>query len=236
MKIKRRQRIGPLYLLPKVDLSDPNSKEILLRLNVYAGIYRSLQNTPRFKLGVAVIDSNPEPRNNDEFTNLEILILGSNMVTFFLRILRKSPIPKLEPRTLIAGDPVFGFLSALLIKMAKTRTSQIQLQFHGDTYSSLTIRDSKSLIRFLVSRLSLKIANSIRVVSLFQIEELRSLARKSTYFVAAPIPLNYRKIPLNSQEVRLGVGFIGRLHCERGTTEFIAIIHELRRRNFYNPR
>lgn len=235
MKNKFNQRTGPLYLLPKVDLSDPNSKEILIRLNLYAGIYRSLRGNLKFRLGVVVIDSKPEPRNNEEYTNLEIFVFGTNLMAFFLGILRRSPISKTAHRTIIAGDPIFGFLSALLIKMAKSPISQIQLQFHGDTYSSSTVRGLKSFIRFLISRVSLRIANSIRVVSLFQIEELKPLARKNADFFTAPIPLDFRKIPLNSREERLGVGFIGRLHYERGTTQFVAIVHELRHRNFNHP-
>jgi glycosyltransferase involved in cell wall biosynthesis len=235
MENKFNQRTGPLYLLPKVDLSDPNSREILIRLNLYAGIYRSLRANLKLRLGVVVIDSQPEPRNNEEYTNLEIFVPGSNLMTFFLGILRKSPITKTGYRTLIAGDPIFGFLSALLIKKAKTPISQIQLQFHGDTYSLSTVRGLKSFIRFLISRISLKVANSVRVVSLFQIEELKPLARKNADFFTAPIPLNFQKIPLESREERLGVGFIGRLHYERGTTQFVAIVQDLRLRNFYHP-
>lgn len=235
MKIESEYRSRPIYLLPKVDLSDPKSAEMLQRLNLYAGVYRSLQSNPSNKVWVAVTNSNRCRDQIEEYSNLDINILGTSLISFFLRILWKCPRAESKFRTIIAGDPVFGFLAALLIKITSIPLSNIQLQFHGDIYSASTIQDGKTLIRFLITRLSLKFAQSIRVVSNFQIEELRPITRKNVDFRVAPIPLNYLKIPINSQGERIGIGFIGRLHYERGLNQFVEIVLELRRRYINEP-
>ena len=235
MNLESDQQRAPLYLLPKVDMSKPLSREILQRLNLYAGVFCSLQDNPNTKLSVAITDSSRAPVNNREYANLKIIVAGGKKITFFLGILRRSPDLRINPKTLIAGDPVYGFLSAVLMKIMKTHSSNIQIQFHGDTYSASTIHDFKSFFRFLITRISFKFANSIRVVSNFQIEELQPLARNDAILVTSPIPLDYKKIPTNPREKRAGIGFIGRLHRERGIKEFLSIILELRRRQVSDP-
>lgn len=235
MNLESDQQRAPLYLLPKVDLSKPLSREILQRLNLYAEVFRSLQDNTNTKLSVALTDSSHGVVNNQEFTNLEFIVVGRNKITFFLGILRRSPNLRVNPRTLIAGDPIYGFFSAVLMKIMKPHSPKIQIQFHGDTYSASTIHDFKSFIRFLIIRISIKLANSIRVVSNFQIDELQPLVRKNAKIITSPIPLNYKKIPTNPREKRAGIGYIGRLHRERGTREFLLIILELRRRQVSDP-
>ena len=235
MNLYSDQQRAPLYLLPKVDISKSLSREILQRLNLYAGVFRSLQDNSNIKLSVALTDSSHGPVNYREFTNLEIIVVGANKITFFLKILRRSPNLRINPRTMIAGDPVYGFFGAVLMKIMKAHNSRIQIQFHGDTYSASTIHDFKSFIRFLITRISIKLANSIRVVSNFQIEELQPLVRNNAKIITSPIQLDYKKIPNDPREKRAGIGFIGRLHRERGTNEFLSIILELRRRQVSDP-
>ncbi len=225
----------PLYLLPKLDLSDPQYEVILERLNAYAEIFLARRNTSGLKLLVALTESNINKSARREYQHLEFLILGSSTLNFFRGIFKLSLDSRYHVGTLIAGDPVYGFLSGLLLRLTKFRNSNLQLQFHGDVYSKASIRGVKSFIRFMIVRVSLRLADSVRVVSNFQILELCDLARANTKFIVAPIPLDYAKIPINPQIKRSGIGFIGRLHPERGTREFVSIVQELRSRGIFEP-
>jgi glycosyltransferase involved in cell wall biosynthesis len=235
MNFETKTPSAPLFLLPKLDLSDPQSQIILDRLNDYAEVFRALGQNSNIKLLVAVTESRGGPSVNREYSGLQISVIGSNPVNFLVGIFRLFPSSEIYSRTLIAGDPVYGFLSGLLLKVVKSRNSKLQLQFHGDVYTKNSIHDFKSFVRFFIVRISLRLANSVRVVSNFQISELRSLARIGTQFIVAPIPLNYQKIPVDPQTNRSGIGIIGRLHPERGTREFISIVQELRSRRVCEP-
>ena len=235
MNVETESPTAPLFLLPKLDLSDPQSQIILDRLNDYAEVFRARGQNSNIKLLVAVIESRGGSSVHRDYSGLQISVVGSNPVNFFAGIFKLFPSSEIYARTLIAGDPIYGFLSGLLLKVTKSQNSKLQLQFHGDVYTKNSIHDFKSFVRFLIARISLRLANSVRVVSSFQISELRSLARIGTQFVVAPIPLNYQKIPVDPQSDRSGIGFIGRLHPERGTREFISIVQELRSRRVSDP-
>lgn len=231
MNFERSFKDSPLFLLPKIDLANPNHGVILKRLNLYGKLFQILENNPRNKLWIAVIDTRRNSIITPEYPNLKITVAGCNTIDFFLKIFKMFPNLEIYPRTLIAGDPIFGFLSALMLKIMKTPDSHLQIQFHGDVYSRNSVRNFKSLFRFLVVRISLRFADSVRVVSNFQISELRTLVKSGTEFIVAPIPINFQKIPINPLAKRSGIGFVGRLHNERGIKEFISIIRELRDRN-----
>ncbi len=235
MNFETKTPSAPLFLLPKVNLSDPQSRIILDRLNDYAEVFRTRGQYSNTKLLVAVTESRGGSSVHREYSGLEISVIGSNPVNFFAGIFRLFPRSEIYSRTLIVGDPVYGFLSGLLLKVTRSRNSKLQLQFHGDVYSKNSIHDFKGFVRFFIVRVSLKLANSVRVVSNFQIPELRALVRNSTQFIVAPIPLNYQKIPVDSRTNRSGLGIIGRLHPERGTREFLSIVQELRSRRVFDP-
>ena len=57
MNFETKTPSAPLFLLPKLDLSDPQSQIILDRLNDYAEVFRALGQNSNIKLLVAVTES-----------------------------------------------------------------------------------------------------------------------------------------------------------------------------------
>jgi glycosyltransferase involved in cell wall biosynthesis len=66
-------------------------------------------------------------------------------------------------------------------------------------------------------------------VSQFQKEEITAFAPKTREkFVLAPIPIDYSRIATPFSEKSIDLGFIGRLHAERGINDLIQIIREVK--------
>ena len=131
---------------------------------------------------------------------------------------------------LVCGDNQISILTALIFKILAPRKVLIQTQFHGDTYSRIRNKGWRGLLRVIFARLAFKISNSIRVVSEFQIEEIRAISRNiGAEFVVAPIPIDFNKIPEFSNNPDIDILFVGRLHEERGLAELVEIIQMLPR-------
>ena len=146
--------------------------------------------------------------------------------------LRKQISREKRPTMLVCGDNQLSLLIALFIKFLVKEKPKIQIQFHGDTYTYHSNPGIKGLIRVALSRLGILHADSIRIVSAFQSEELLELSpRLKGKMVLVPIPIDISKVGRHSSIKKYELGFIGRLHPERGVAEFIAIVKSLKVEN-----
>lgn len=146
--------------------------------------------------------------------------------------LRKQISRDKRPTMLVCGDNQLSLLIALYIKCLVKQKPKIQIQFHGDTYTYHSNPGIKGLIRVALSRLGILHADSIRIVSAFQSEELLKLSpRLKGKMVLVPIPIDISKVAKNNSIKKYELGFIGRLHPERGVAEFIAIVKSLKVQN-----
>jgi len=131
--------------------------------------------------------------------------------------------------TLVCGDNQQSLLIALAIKLCLRSLVRIQIQFHGDTYSFRSNKGFKGFIRVCLSRLGIFTADSIRIVSGFQAEEIRKLSKRAEdKFVLAPIPIDFSRVATSSTRKSFDVAFVGRLHSERGIVDLIRIIRLLK--------
>jgi glycosyltransferase involved in cell wall biosynthesis len=131
--------------------------------------------------------------------------------------------------TLVCGDNQQSFLIALALKIKMKSLIRIQIQFHGDTYSFKLNKGARGFIRVCLSRLGIAFADSIRIVSQFQAEEIGQISRTAgERFVLAPIPIDFSKVATRSNHVRYELAFVGRLHSERGISDLIKIIESLK--------
>ena len=159
----------------------------------------------------------------------ELISLETNPIhKIFLagKLIRES-----ESKTLlVCGDNQISILTAIIFKIIAPRKVLIQTQFHGDTYSRIRNKGLRGLLRIIFARLAFKISTSIRVVSEFQIEEIRAISRNiGAEFVVAPIPIDFDKIAEFSDKPDIDILFVGRLHEERGLVELVEIIQILTR-------
>lgn len=134
--------------------------------------------------------------------------------------------------TLVASDPWFSFASCLAIKSSSKKRVRIQLQLHGQYLA----KNQKRLLNKVSERYILwciEQADETRFVNAAEYEIFSkknpSVASKSFQM---PVPIN----PVFLEGFRdlietkpLSLGFIGRLHPERGTELFIEIASGLKR-------
>lgn len=131
--------------------------------------------------------------------------------------------------TLVCGDNQQSLLLGLFLKLKLRSLVGIQIQFHGDTYSFSVNRGLKGFFRVLLSRIGIIFADSIRIVSKFQENEIKSIWQKaSNKFVLAPIPIEISKIAKFHSSNKYDLVFIGRLHSERGIDELVELIKNLK--------
>jgi glycosyltransferase involved in cell wall biosynthesis len=223
-------KLGPLIVFNRIDAEDPNSLKLLHRLENYAEEYVKLSPRSGDSLTVQGVHNFSSAMGDSTFPCLSVLQTSS----FFFKEFRKTVSYYQKkggyPSLIIAGDPWVGFLKCYFLKKFYFKKSEIQIQFHGDIYSVPKLWRLKESIKYFIIRLSLKSADSIRVVSNFQVEDLKSRADVNTTFVCAPIPLDFDKIPTEVNSQRSGMGLVGRLHKERGLHYFVSILEEMKNR------
>jgi glycosyltransferase involved in cell wall biosynthesis len=143
--------------------------------------------------------------------------------------LRKSIEAEKIGVTLVCGDNQQSLLLALALKAKLKSVVRIQIQFHGDTYSFKRNTGAQGLLRVSLSRLGIAFADSIRIVSQFQADEIGQISKTAgERFVLAPIPIDFSKVATTSSDVRYELAFVGRLHSERGIGDLIEIIKSLK--------
>lgn len=159
------------------------------------------------------------------FASVELRSKTYSRVIALSREIRKSQ----ASFTLVCGDNQKSLLIGVYLKLKFRSKARLQIQFHGDTYSFKFNSGFHGLLRVCFSRLAILFSDSIRIVSQFQKEEIITFAPKSREkFVLAPIPIDYSRIATPFSEKSIDLAFIGRLHAERGISDLIKIIREVK--------
>ena len=155
---------------------------------------------------------------------------------FFLRYLNKSrriiEFEKGNRVLLIAGDPWISFYFAQVIRNTLKASPGVQLQLHGDIFD----KNWKQLrwrncIKSELAKLSLRFATNIRVNTELQSSAISSIVNtKKVLLTVAPVPFTVpgTLVPeVNNRTRPRSIGFVGRLHSERGTSEFVHLVKRL---------
>jgi glycosyltransferase involved in cell wall biosynthesis len=143
-----------------------------------------------------------------------------------LNALRKELKAERRNATLVCGDNQQSLIVALSLKILLNSRLRFQIQFHGNTYSFGVNKGLVGFVRVCLSRMGIFTADSIRVVSRFQMNEIRNISKGAgEKFVHAPIPIDFSKVAGVSKEVKFDLAFIGRFHEERGIGELVRIIN-----------
>jgi glycosyltransferase involved in cell wall biosynthesis len=148
-----------------------------------------------------------------------------NSFKFAFLALKKSRRVNLRPRILIASDVRFAFLASLIYKLF-TPSVTLQVQMHG-MYESLSPNFLK-YFRLPYLCVVAKFSDSIRFVSNDQYYSFPLVIRqrfRST--VIAPIPYFHKLSPGIVANNLNSIGFVGRLHTERGLDKYLEVIKEV---------
>ena len=178
----------------------------------------------KFDLNSDYVESN--------YPNLKIFALNKSKYSFIgfaFNCLRVIKSHKLNPSILISGDPVYGFFAAKTLIILLKRRVPIQIQMHGDLVFSFSKNRIFFTLKSLIILMNIHFADSIRLVAPHQQMQLKRFSSKliRRCFIA-PIPVH---IPQEDYSQRyfeeVHVGFLGRLHKERGIRNFVSIAKEI---------
>ena len=137
---------------------------------------------------------------------------------------------KISVELLVAGDPWESYWSAYFLSRLLNKNIPIQIQIHGDISDPRWRRiNLRNRMRYLLAKLSLPKATSVRAVTKYQAENLMNsfgVSRKK--IVVVPVPINTLSETVTLKTVRpKTIGFIGRIHQDRGVWEFITLVRIL---------
>jgi glycosyltransferase involved in cell wall biosynthesis len=166
-------------------------------------------------------------------SSLDIIWLSKptfNAAKFALKAHKYLRKNQLDYKILIAGDPWESFWSAFILNKLKSKKTPVQIQLHGDIADSVWKKISlKNRIRFNFAKLSINKAESLRLVSNKQsINIISAFKIKQNRIIVIPVPINKLKLPLDIDTRKpISLGFIGRIHNDRGIHNFIKLIKSL---------
>jgi glycosyltransferase involved in cell wall biosynthesis len=221
-----------VYLLDPRGILDSTDDETVRRHEKYLSGLRELLSDSE----LIVISGNKEVLNEIE-SQIQFSYTGckGRFSTKFIinaeRILRNSHSGRI---LIVAGDPWETLIQAYLIKrIVKCHTginATIQAQIHADVTSAHWKENNLiNSTRFRILKMTLRLANSVRVTSDSRKRDLiaAGLCDKEKIVVSS-VPLNIPIFPTIGAENRpRNIGFIGRLHPDRGLDIWIQTILDI---------
>ncbi len=224
-----RLNSSPVMLLPNIHRRSVDIAILLTRLNQYSREMRRLDsrlNTRLLVIGSTNIhQARSIPLSDYESLQVEIVdgALGWMKFNYFAWSILKNR--GIIPSILIAGDPWLGFLSCIFLKFSHKFSPRIQVQVHGDLYKFSKRKSLSEILKVIFFNFEILLADSIRCVSDHQKSDLmkRFHFRQNRIFVA-PIPINEIYYSASLNEDRKLIGFVGRLHPERGISQMTELI------------
>ena len=137
---------------------------------------------------------------------------------------------KWEIELLVAGDPWESYWSAYLLSKFLNKNIPIQIQVHGDIADPRWRRiNLRNRIRYLLAKLALPKATSVRAVTKYQAENLEKVfGIRKEKIVVVPVPINMlNKTATLKIDRPKTIGLLGRIHQDRGVWEFIKLVRVL---------
>lgn len=132
---------------------------------------------------------------------------------------------------LIAGDPWQAAIYCLIIRCLVNKNIKIQIQVHADIGDNSWRKYSlKNKLKFYVSKYTLRKADTIRCVSITQLNKIgKNLKINEKKLFCSGIIYNIPPLQtIRRKKFKVPtVGFIGRIEPDRGIWEFVEIIKKL---------
>ena len=222
---------------PSVLILDPRGniavggKDVIARHEIYAKELRRQGKTSNLELKVfsaAVSAKGSSKSKNERVTTISTPTFNSYM--FARKVHKFIKRNNLDIKLLVAGDPWEGYWSAYFLNKFFDKKIPIQIQVHGDIADPRWRRiNLRNRIRYSFAKLSLPKASSVRAVTKYQAENLvNSFGIKRVKIVVVPVPITVasKSASLKSERPKT-IGFIGRIHQDRGIWAFIKLVRIL---------
>jgi glycosyltransferase involved in cell wall biosynthesis len=184
-------------------------------------------------LDLKVFSTSLSPQNFSKGKDEWVITISKptfNSYTFAKKVYEYIKINNMSVRLLIAADPWESYWSAYFLNKFLDEKIPIQIQVHGDIANPRWRRiNFQNRIRYLLAKLSLPTAMSIRTVTKYQAENLvKTFGIKREKIVVVPVPITVagKSVALKSERPKT-IGLIGRIHQDRGIWEFIKLVRIL---------
>jgi glycosyltransferase involved in cell wall biosynthesis len=170
------------------------------------------------------------PKNNKTFEILNITKPTFNSYKFAKKAHKYIESNKISVKLFVVGDSWESYWSAYFLNKFLNKKIPIQIQVHGDIADPRWRRiNFRNRIRYSLAKLSLPSASSVRSVTKYQAENLvKAFGIKRERIVVVPVPINVSSKPVASKTERPKIiGLIGRIHQDRGISDFIKLVRVL---------
>jgi len=222
---------------PSVLILDPRGnitsggKDVIARHETYAK--ELLKQGKTLRLDLKVFSTGVSAKDSSKSKNERVITISKptfNSYMFAKKVHKFIKVNNLNVKLLIAADPWESYWSAYFLNKFLNKRIPIQIQVHGDIANPIWRRiNYRNRARFLLAKLALTKASSIRAVTKYQVENLiNAFGIKREKIVVVPVPINVLGKPAALQSDRpKTIGLIGRIHQDRGIWEFIKLIRIL---------
>ena len=222
---------------PSVLILDPRGniavggKDVVARHEIYAKELRRQGKTSSLELKVfsaAVSAKGSSKGKNDRVITISTPTFNSYM--FARKVHKFIKLNNVDVKLLVAGDPWESYWSAYFLNRFLKKKTPIQIQVHGDIADPRWRRiNLRNRIRYLVAKLALPKASSVRAVTKYQAENLvHAFGVKKERIVVVSVPINVFSKTVALKTIRpKTIGLIGRIHQDRGIWEFIKLVRFL---------
>ena len=219
---------------PSVLILDPRGniaaggKDVIARHETYAKELFTQGKTSRLDLKVFSAGSSVKYSANGK--NKMVINISKptfNSYMFAKKVNKYVKTNNLNVRLLVAGDPWESYWSAYFLNKFLNKKIPIQIQVHGDIADPRWRRiNLRNRFRYSLAKLSLSKASSVRAVTKSQAENLVkafSIEKEKIIVVPVPITVISKSVSLKSERPKT-IGFVGRIHQDRGIWEFIKLV------------
>jgi glycosyltransferase involved in cell wall biosynthesis len=219
-----------LILDPRGNLA-VGGKDVIARHEIYARELHMLGKTSR--LNLKVFSAGASARSFSSSKNKRVVNISKpsfNSYMFAKKVHKLVMINNINVRLLVAADPWESYWSAYFLCKFLNKKIPVQIQVHGDIADPSWRRiNSRNRVRYLLARLSLPKASSVRAVTKYQAENLmNSFGVKKDKIVVVPVPINVlSKTATLKIDRPKTIGLLGRIHQDRGIWEFIRLVRIL---------
>lgn len=222
---------------PSVLILDPRGniafggKDVIARHEIYAKELRRQGKTSNLELKVfsaAVSAKSTSKGKNERVITISTPTFNSYM--FARKVHKFIKLNNLDVKLLVAGDPWESYWSAYFLNRFLNKKISIQIQVHGDIADPKWRKiNYRNRIRYLLAKLSLPKAYSVRAVTMYQAENLvNTFGIKKERIIVIPVPINITgKSAASKSDLPKTIGLIGRIHQDRGIWEFIKLVRIL---------
>jgi glycosyltransferase involved in cell wall biosynthesis len=204
--------------------------DVINRHIIYANSLAKFGNTKNLKL--KILSTSTSHSSNIKAGTLDVDFLSKptfNSYKFAKHCSKAVKAQGIDIKLLVAGDPWESYWSAYFLKKFLKSKIPIQIQVHGDIANPLWKRiNLKNRFRFFLAKISLNKCEVIRCVSKNQkLYLINYFGLDKKKIIVIPVPIETVNKTLVPSKRPRTIGFIGRIHEDRGIWNFVELVKNL---------